>query len=472
MLTYQDFIAEPEAKRPEFLRKLIEQHNASELVQTARVADLYDQQRNVTINEYVQKLYTASGISVENYVASNNKIASNFFRRLNTQRNTYLLGNGVTFTGDENGEIKASLGEKFDTNIKRAGYLGLIHAVSFVFWNLDRTHVFPVTEFAPLLDETDGTLRAGVRYWRLDADKPMTAVLYEEDGYTKYRTNSSGTDLIEVEPKKAYKQIYAKAPADSEAVVVGEENYSGKLPIVPLWGSTLHQSTLVGMRQAIDSYDLVRSGFANDLEDCAQIYWLLENYGGMSEADLAQFRDRIRLQHIAVADTSDGGKVQGYTQEVPYQARQTYLDNLRAGIYEDFGGLDVHTVAAGATNDHIEAAYQPMDEQADDYEYQLIECIQQLLKLAGQPDNVQPIFKRNRIANQREAVEMLMLTAEYLDEETIVSKLPFVSPDEIQQILERRSTEQQSRIKRQEEQIAQLEQQNNVPAEVEPEGDI
>lgn len=470
MLTYQDFIAEPEAKRPDFLRKLIEQHNASELVRTARDADLYDQQRNITINEYIQKLYTASGISVENYVASNNKIASNFFRRLNTQRNTYLLGNGVTFTGDKNGQIKARLGEKFDTNIMRAGYFGLIHGVSFVFWNLDKTHVFPVTQFAPLWDETDGTLRAGVRYWRLDKDKPMIAILFEEDGYTKYRTDGSGTDLIEAEPKKAYKQIYAKAPADSEAVVVGEENYSA-LPIVPLWGSSLHQSTLIGMRQAIDSYDLVRSGFANDLEDCAQIYWLLENYGGMRDEDLAQFRDRIRLQHIAVADTSDGGKVQGYTQEVPYQARQTYLDSIRAGIYEDFGGLDVHTVAAGATNDHIEAAYQPMDEQADDYEYQLIECIQQLLKLAGQPNNVQPIFKRNRITNQRENVEMLMLAAEYLDEETIVSKLPFVSPDEIQQILERRNTEQQSRIKRQEEQIAQLEQQNNAPAEVEPEGD-
>jgi hypothetical protein len=148
-----------------------------------------------------------------------------------------------------------------------------------------------------------------------------------------------------------------------------------------------------------------------------------------------------------VADTSDGGKVQGYTHEVPHQARQTYLDSLRAGIYEDFGGLDVHTVAAGATNDHIEAAYQPMDEQADDYEYQLIECIQQLLKLAGQAQ-VQPIFKRNRIANQREMVEMLMLSAEYLDEETIVSKLPFISPDEIQQILERRDAEMQSRLKR------------------------
>ena len=48
--------------------------------------------------------------------------------------------------------------------------------------------------------------------------------------------------------------------------VVGEENYSA-LPIVPLWGSRLKQSTLVGNRQAIDSYDLVYSGFADDLRD-------------------------------------------------------------------------------------------------------------------------------------------------------------------------------------------------------------
>ena len=329
MLTYQDFLAEP--KRADFIRRLIKEHENSDLVKTARVADLYDAQRNATINEYVQKLYTASGIAVEDYVASNNKIASNFFRRLNTQRNTYLLGNGVTFSGDDNGQIKARLGEKFDARIKTAGYYALIHALSFVFWNLDRIHVFRVTEFAPLWDEADGLLRAGVRYWRLGADKPMTAVLYEEDGFTTYRTDKSGSDLVVVEPKRAYVRTYSKAPADAQAVVVGEDNYSA-LPIVPLWGSSLHQSTLVGMRQAIDSYDLVRSGFANDLQDCAQIYWLLENYGGMSNADLAQFRDRLKLQHIAVADTSDGGKEQGYTQDVPYQAKPTLIVSARGSM--------------------------------------------------------------------------------------------------------------------------------------------
>jgi hypothetical protein len=174
----------------------------------------------------------------------------------------------------------------------------------------------------------------------------------------------------------------------------------------------------------------VRSGFANDLEDCAQIYWLLENYGGMSEADLAQFRDRIRLQHIAVADTSDGGKVQGYTQEVPYQARQTYLDSIRAGIYEDFGGLDVHTVAAGATNDHIEAAYQPMDDKCGDFEYFLIDAVQSILSLAGIDD--EPSFRYNRIANQTEETNMVMSAAAILGDELTLKKLPFLTPEEVE----------------------------------------
>ena len=55
-------------------------------------------------------------------------------------------------------------------------------------------------------------------------------------------------------------------------------------------------STLVGMRATIDAYDLTKSGFANDLEDCAQIYWSVENYGGMQDDDLRKFLDRASVK--------------------------------------------------------------------------------------------------------------------------------------------------------------------------------
>jgi hypothetical protein len=269
----------------------------------------------------------------------------------------------------------------------------------------------------------------------------MIAVLYEEDGYTKYKADGIGFDFREIQAKRAYNDVVSTTQARGEEVI-GNQNY-GSLPIVPMWGSKLHQSTLVGMKSAIDAYDLIKSGFANDVTDCAQVYWIISNAGGMTDSELARFRDRLKLNHIAVADT-DESQITPYTQDIPYQARKTILDNLRSDIYEDFGALDVHTVEAGATNDHIDAAYQPVDEEADDLEYQVNTFIIQILKLMGIDDV--PVFKRNRISNQKEQADMVLSAADYLDDETVLSKLPFVSIDEIANILAKKNSDDMSKF--------------------------
>lgn len=437
MFTYQDFEQETDVKKA--VGMIITAHKNSDDYKIAKDADLYDHQKNKTINEYVRMIFSLTGTPIEDFTASNNKIASNFFRRLNTQRTTYLLGNGVNFATNEG--IKDQLGKTFDKRLKTLAYNALIHGVSFAFWNVQGIHVFKLTEFAPLWDEETGELRAGVRFWQIDDNKPMFAVLYEEDGYTKYRSNIKNGAFEELQPKKAYQVTVRTSVADGEEVI-GEDNY-GTLPIIPMWGSELKQSTLIGMQQSIDSYDLIRSGFANDLTDCAQIYWILANAGGMSDADLAHFRDRLKTTHIAVVD-EDNSSATPYTQEIPYNARQVYLSEIRAGLYEDFGGLDVHIIAAGATNDHIDAAYQPMDEQADDLEYQVIEFVSHLLELLGIEDDT-PVFKRNRISNQAEQTEMVLSAAEYLDEETVLKKLPFVTVDEVADILAKKAEESENR---------------------------
>ncbi len=453
MLTFQDYL-ESQNDVVGFIAKAINQHVSSEVYKIAVSADNYDRQKNDTIYNYVRTIFTATGAEVQDFTAANNRIASNFFHRLNTQRCMYSLGNGVSFSEHKEkvfvdgveqtiDRTKELLGTDFDAALKDGAYKALKHSVSFGFWNFDQLYIFPLTEFVPLWDEDTGALRAGIRFWQLDKDKPMTAILYEDDGYTKFRggRHSGNLNFEVVQEKKAYKTNFRYTEADG-LEVVGGENY-GSLPIVPLWGSNLHQSTLVGMQRAIDSYDLIRSGFANDLTDCAQIYWILSNCSGMTDAELARFRDRLKIQHIAVADTDNSG-VTPYTQEIPFQARQAYLDGIRAGIYEDFGGLDVHTIAAGATNDHIDAAYQPLDENADDFEYQIIKFVQQILALMGIEDT--PVFKRNRISNQMEQTQMVMLEAQYLDDETILQKLPNISVDEVAGILQRKGLENQNRF--------------------------
>lgn len=450
--TYQDFEAATDII--EFIKGAINKYRASDEYKMALAADEYEKQRNITIREWVRYLYDQSGRKTVDFTASNSKLANNFFHRLNTQRCSYSLGNGVSFTHTETrtedgkeGTVdltKEALWPSFDTDLYTAAYYALIHGVCYMRWDEDGGYVFPMTQFCPLVDEYTGALRAGMRFWSLDwQNRPATVVLYEEDGYTIYRTKpgSKGMDLMEYKPKTAYRQQIQYTEADGEELV-GESNY-GALPIVPLWGSKHKQSTLAGMRDKLDAYDLIQSGFANDLQECAEIYWIVGNAMGMMDADLAKFRDRIKLNHIAVADT-DNSSVTPYVQQIPTEARRVFLEQIRASIFEDFGALDVHTISAGQTNDHIDAAYQPMDEEADDFEYQIIQFVQQILSLMGIEDT--PQFKRNRVSNQKEQTEMVMLAADKLDDETLLNKLPFVSVDEVRDILARKDETTDNRM--------------------------
>lgn len=454
MKTYQEYEkakSHGQEQELEFIKAAINDYKSSEEYRTALDADEYEAERNITISRFMRWLYTDSGQKVEDFTAANNKIASNFFHRLVTQRVAYSLGNGVSFTNAEkdkqDGSVhdatKEALGQDFDTVLYDAGIYARIHRVSYLFWNLDHADLFKSTEFCPLFDEYDGSLKAGIRFWSLDWDnRPVTVVMFEQDGYTKYRSREGTkgiTDLVELEPKRAYKQQIAHNEVDPDEIV-GESNYI-YLPIVPFWGSKHHQSDLVGMRSKIDAYDLVKSGFANDLEDCAQIYWIIGNALGMTDADLSKFRDKLKLNHVAVMDT-DNTNITPYQQEIPTAARSVLLDSLRSQIYEDYGGLDVHTVAAGATNDHIDAAYQSMDEEADDFEYQVIKAIRGILDIIGIDDV--PIFQRNRLSNRMEQTQMVMMAANYLDDETVIRKLPFITPDEVDGIIARRLAIMQS----------------------------
>ena len=448
MLTYQDYeAAAAENRLAAFLCGAIAEHKRSEAYLTAVNADLYDHRKNVTINTYTRVIQQNTRNPLVDITAANNRIASNFFHRLNTQRCAYSLGNGVSFTIKEERRsrrglpiqvdvTKERLGQKFDTDLYRWAYRALIHGVAFGFWNLDRLYVFPLTEFVPLWDENTGALRAGIRFWQLDEKRPMTAVLYTEAGYATWRADAGASDLQEIEPMRPYVLRVAGTPAGGE-VVVGAENY-GALPVVPMWGNSLRQSTLIGLREQIDSYDLIQSGFANDLHDCAQIYWIIQNCGGMTDEDLQNFLNNLRINHIATADTGsfDGNArtaLEPYTQDVPHVARNTFLQGMRAAIYEGFGALDVHSIYASSTNDHIDAAYQPMDEEADDFEYQIIEAVQQLLKLQGIEDT--PVFKRNRVSNIKETIEAIMLEAPVLGQRKTLEKLPNVTVDEVEEIM-------------------------------------
>ena len=455
MITYQDY--ERAENKTKWLRNAIISYRNSKEYKDAVEQQEYMDGQNTAILNLTRVIYNMAGLPENDFTASNFKLMNRQIHRMVTDRCSYSLGNGVSFasakkTKNEEGktvtvdETKELLGDKFDKYVYDAAYWAQANGKSFVHVHMgEKTEkweytLFKVTEFLPLYDERTGALRGGVRFWSLDWGKrPITAVLYLEEGYIRYETPEKKygiTALEQVEDLKPYIEIVEESEAFGEEVVgTGELS---TLPIFPMYSGKKRNSVLDNQKGKIDAYDMISSGFANDLKDCAQVYWLISGAMGMTEAQKRELLDRLILQHMAVVD-GENSSITPYTQEIPWQAREKCLQMLETRMYKDFGGFDVQSIQAGDTNDHVEAAYWPMDEEADAFEYEVITFIQMILDMMGIDDV--PQFKRNKVSNQKEQTEMVMLAANYLDDRTILEKLPWITVDEVDDILARKDGE-------------------------------
>lgn len=436
MKTYQDFLEVAEKsdrERMEFVLSAINNHKDSDLYKQAVIAKEYDAHRNVTIANFQKLLYTLNGKVIPDNYSPNYKLRSNFFANFITQETQYLLGNGVTLKKEEN---KAKLGAGFDTRLQDAAHDALVGGVSYGFWNLDHLEVFDVTEFVPLLDEENGALRSGIRFWQVCTSKPLRATLFEPDGFTQY-IRRSGEEMMILEPKRGYVAVEATSEIDGTELLA-YQNYPG-FPVIPMYGNRAKQSELVGQREAIDCYDLIKSGFANTVDDASVIYWTISNAGGMDEIDMARFKESMRRIGVGLVD-DDGAKAEAHTLTIPVGAREALLSRISDDLYRDFQMLDVTKLQSGQkTATEITAAYQSMDNKVDQFEYCVIDFLQALFKIVGIED--EPSFTRSKVTNQLEQTQMVLLAANYLDDETILNKLPWLTQEEVSEILKRKAAE-------------------------------
>lgn len=440
MKTYQDFLEVAEKSdrdRMEFVLSAINDHKNSDLYQQAKIAREYDEHRNVTIITVQKLLYTLSGKAIPDNYSANYKLRSAFFPIFMRQETQYLLSNGVIL---KNAENKKRLGRKFDNQIQELARSALVGGVAYGFWNLDHLEVFTVLEFVPLLDEENGSLRAGIRFWQVAANKPLRATLYEPDGFTQF-IRRSGKEMEILAPKRGYISVEASSEVDGTEILE-YQNYPG-FPIIPMYGNRARQSELVGQREAIDCYDLIKSGFADTVDDASIIYWTISNAGGMDEIDMARFKETMRRIGVGLVD-DDGAKAEAHTLTIPVEAREALLSRLSDDLYRDFQMLDTTKIQGGQkTATEITAAYQQMDNKVDEFEYCVDDFLYQLFALIGIDD--EPTFTRSKIVNQLEQTQMVLLAASYLDDETILSKLPWLTQEEIANILKRKSAEELER---------------------------
>jgi len=414
MLTYQDFLqVTDEKQKMQFIQQLIQEHKTSELYRNAVIATEYDKQQNPTIEKYKKVLYKVTGETVPDSYSANWKTKSNYFHRFVLQWAQYVLGNGVKW---KNESTRNFFGNQFDYELQDLAKKALVGGVGFGFWNYDSLKTFTVLEFAPLYDEENGALMAGVRFWKLAEEKPLRATLYEIDGITDYIKRD---DWGILHTKHGYIPKSRTSKIDGTEIY-DYENYPS-FPIVPLWGNANHQSEIVGIREQIDCYDFIKNGFANDLDDASLFYWTLQNAGGMDELDLAEFIQRMKTVHASNLD--DNVTAESHVVNVPHANREALLDRLSRDLYQSAMAMNSELIASGAnTATQIRASYEPLNCKADDIEYQILAFLKKLMLIVGIKDE-KPSFTRSVIINAQEEIQNVLLAENHLSSDYITEKV-------------------------------------------------
>lgn len=425
--TYQDFMNAKD--KDSFILNAIEGYKSSSLYRTAIDAEKYYNGNNTTILNRMQWFYNSMGQKEQDQFRADNRVCSEFFGKIISQENSYLLANGVT-TDDK---IKKELGgNKFDVKLQKFGIKALVQSVSWAYCYINKKGQFDVSlfeakEFIPLFDERTGVLMAGIRFFSIADDKPVTIEVYEMDGKTEYVKKDYKLDVVT--PKQAYK--IKKSVDILEERVVDSSNWS-VLPIFPLYANDRKSSEFTtALKSKIDAYDVINSDFANNLEDNKDIIYMLKNYGG---ENVGQFL--ADLKYYNVIKTDEEGDVSTMQREVPHEARRIILEKLREQIYSDAMALDNTTLSGGSlTNIAIKSAMMDLDLKTDKFEWQVIEFMENIINLyleyKNQPNKEYEIsFIRRGIVNDTEVIDNIYKMREDISHLTALKLNPLIDDAE------------------------------------------
>jgi enoyl reductase-like protein len=162
----------------------------------------------------------------------------------------------------------------------------------------------------------------------------------------------------------------------------------------------------------------------------------------MDDVDLKKFVDHMRRVKAAVVE-QDGASAESHTVDVPYGSREAILTRIEKDLYRDAMALDVTNIIGGAaTATQIRAAYEPLNEKDDDFEYYVTDAITKILELAGVEDTLS--YSRSVIVNKNEEIGIVLQASEYLPEKYVTEKILTIlgDADRLDEIMEEKENDE------------------------------
>lgn len=413
MYTYSDFeeYAKTEEGLLEFIALAIEEHLTSNEYRIAKKATAYFKHQNPDIEAVEKLVYDLYGMAHKDLFSPNHKLANAYYPKIINQGVSHLLANGISF---KNPDVKQQLGANLDGVVRKILTDAKNCGVSYGYFDGKKLIHIPFNEFKAIYDDYTGEIRAGIRFTQIDENKPLSITLYEADGFSEF-VRESGEEIKRKAEKKRYDGV--SVSNDIEGVYERSEEATSILPIYPLYNLG-KQSDIVGNINILIAIDLVNSNLVNNVSQGELVYWVLKNQGGMDEVDDANFILNLIKRHVIHLDGDSDA--QPHQIQVPFEANQTAAAMLKRQLYDNMDGVLTETLNAGnLTATAINSAYSDLRQHSSNLEYEVIEFMHGIFRIAGIPEDEEITFSYYETINPSEMIQNIIASAQFLgDAET------------------------------------------------------
>lgn len=331
----------------EVIKKLVKANRRkhAEMVREAAVAEKYYRKKN----DILQKGARGQVSDGNPMRSADNRIPANFYNILVNQKAAYLFTDPPVFdTGSEaaNKAVQDALGDGFSKICKDLCIRASNCTVAWLhYWKdtegkfrfavIDPKQVIPVWT-----DDLEKELSGVLRVYDMLNDKGKKLNIYEywdrESCQAYYKEAREILDALKPYDASVMGTAVAEPP-DSDSCTW--EHGFGEVPFIPFPNNAECGNDLNDVKELIDAYDKVYSGFLNDLEDIQEVVFILAGYEG---EDLKEFLQKLKKYKTIKVDGDEEGKggLSTLTIDIPVEAREKMLAMTRKSIFEQGMGID------------------------------------------------------------------------------------------------------------------------------------
>ncbi len=426
-----------------WIKKQIEAFGKIREQQTLGV--LYYDQDNKAIMARTKRYWKSDGKGggsiVEDPYVSNYKITSGFMSLLVDQKVNFSINSGMT------GEIN---GKQFD-DIIGVGWRDELSETledaskkAFSVWQfyMDGSEVkykaIPA-EQVTLVRNGDKVLQRVIRQYRTtdESFKEIDVVeLWDSETVTRYHYKSS-KDWVFVGTESHLVDVTTFGNVEEDRIGKGW----GRPPFAVLYNNPQMRTDLQPIKADIDIYDVVKSDWANNLEDFQAMWWVVKNYGG---ADLKEFQEDLKQKHAI--KVGDDGEVDMKTLDIPYEAKLEFIKLAKADIFRDGMGVNMSEINGAVTATEIRAMFYNLSMKATKTERMVNRFLQDALFFYGYVDTTdfEVTYNRDMIVDELSIIESISKLKGTVSDRTLYEQIPWVS--DVDEEIKRMEEQQKSMI--------------------------